>query len=76
MGKRFVFIIRYVMEFKRWRTGYRALKFGRFQAEDIYQQYNKAVEDKNADLVIALAHHPLDWLTGKEQSIAQGNCCQ
>lgn len=50
----------------------RALKFGRFQAEDIYQQYNKAVEDKNADLVIALAHHPLDWLTGKEQSIAQG----
>lgn len=50
----------------------RALKFGRFQAEDIYQQYNKAVEDKNADLVIALAHHPLDWLTGKEPKYCTG----
>lgn len=60
------------MEFKRWRQDIRALKFGRFQAEDIYQQYNKAVEDKNADLVIALAHHPLDWLTGKEPKYCTG----
>ena len=49
----------------------RNLKFGKFQAGDIFAQYTEIIEKEEVDLVIAIAHHPLDWLTGKEQSLIQ-----
>lgn len=41
------------------------LRIGRFQLDDLMNQYQKNKE--NIDLVIALMHHPTDWLTKDEQ---------
>lgn len=41
------------------------LRIGRFQLDDLMSQYQK--EKEGTDLVIALMHHPTDWLTKAEQ---------
>lgn len=41
------------------------LRVGRFQLDDLMSQYQE--EKENVDLVIALMHHPTDWLTKDEQ---------
>jgi len=41
------------------------LRVGRFQLDDLKSQYQKKRKDIN--LVIALMHHPTDWLTKDEQ---------
>lgn len=41
------------------------LRVGRFQLDDLMSQYQ--AEKSNIDLVIALMHHPTDWLTKDEQ---------
>lgn len=51
----------------------RKLRFGKFQLDTIKQEYEKNKGDKGYDLVIALAHHPLNWLTGEEETMVQEN---
>ena len=41
------------------------LRIGRFQLDDLMSQYQSVKKDIN--LVIALMHHPTDWLTKDEQ---------
>lgn len=41
------------------------LRIGRFQLDDIMDEYQKIKKD--VDLVIAIMHHPTDWLTKAEQ---------
>jgi len=41
------------------------LRIGRFQLDDLMSQYKSVKKDIN--LVIALMHHPTDWLTKDEQ---------
>ena len=49
----------------------RKLKFGEFQLKALKQQYEKLVEKEETDLTIAIAHHPLNWLSGKEETMVQ-----
>ena len=41
------------------------LRIGRFQLDDLMGEYQKIKE--STDLVVALMHHPTEWLTQKEQ---------
>ena len=50
----------------------RHLKFGKFQLDTIKNEYNKYIKE-GCDLVIALAHHPLNWLEGEEETLLQSN---
>lgn len=50
----------------------RHLKFGKFQLDTIRNEYKKYMEN-GSDLVIALAHHPLNWLEGDEETLIQTN---
>lgn len=47
----------------------RKLKIGAFQLESIVSEYEDLKGEKKYDLTIALAHHPLDWLTGEEENL-------
>lgn len=47
----------------------RKLKIGAFQLESIVGEYEDLKGEKKYDLTIALAHHPLDWLTGEEENL-------
>lgn len=46
----------------------RHLKFGRFQLNKLINDYNKN-KGIGYDLTIVLAHHPLNWLSGKEETM-------
>lgn len=53
----------------------RNLKLGKFQIDKIEEEYRKirseiGYNDKKP-LVIAMAHHPLNWLTGSDEDIIQ-----
>lgn len=52
----------------------RQLYIGAYQLQElrrIYaEKYNK-ISKKRIDLTLALAHHPLNWLTGKEEDLIQ-----
>lgn len=43
------------------------LRIGRFQLDDLKEQYQSSVKKQSYDLTIALMHHPTDWLTQVEQ---------
>lgn len=50
----------------------RNLKIGRYQLQQIRESYAKKYNDlqnKDIALTIALAHHPLNWLTGTEEDM-------
>lgn len=55
----------------------RKLKMGLFQLKEILEEYEekKSCENKKTgnryDITIALAHHPVNWLTGKEETRVQ-----
>ncbi|OUQ47384.1 metallophosphoesterase family protein [Lachnoclostridium sp. An118] len=52
----------------------RNLLIGRYQLRQIRESYaNKynELKNKHIDLTIALAHHPLNWLTGKEEDMVR-----
>lgn len=49
----------------------RSLKIGRFQMHDILKEYEAVRKEKPFDMVIALAHHPLEWLDGIEENMFQ-----
>lgn len=58
----------------------RRLKLGSFQIEEIEKEYRDirlqhSIQEKNtsqkAPIVIALAHHPLNWLTGPDEDCIQ-----
>lgn len=49
----------------------RRLKVGKFQLDKIQQEYENGKKEGGYDLTIALAHHPLNWLSGKEETEAQ-----
>lgn len=49
----------------------RRLKVGKFQLDKIQQEYENGKKEEGYDLTIALAHHPLNWLSGKEETEAQ-----
>ena len=51
----------------------RNLKFGKFQLNKIKEEYEKNMKEKGYDLVVALAHHPLNWLAGEEETLVQTN---
>lgn len=51
----------------------RNLKFGRFQLKKIKEEYEKNKKAEGYDLVVALAHHPLNWLVGEEETLVQTN---
>lgn len=53
----------------------RHLLLGDFQMEEIKQQYIKKYNalDKPFDLTIAVAHHPIDWLEGKEENMMKAD---
>lgn len=51
----------------------RHLIFGRFQLNKINEEYKKNRGKAGYDLVIALAHHPLNWLVGEEETLLQTN---
>ena len=53
----------------------RHLLLGDFQMEEIKRQYMKVYNtlDKPFDLTIALAHHPIDWLEGKEETMMKAD---
>ena len=51
----------------------RNLKFGRFQLNKIKEEYKKNMKAGGYDLVVALAHHPLNWLVGEEETLVQTN---
>lgn len=48
----------------------RHLKFGRFQLNKLIQDYEQH-RGKGYDLTIVLAHHPLNWLSGKEETMVK-----
>lgn len=52
----------------------RNLSIGKYQLQQIRkaytEKYNK-LKEKKIDLTIAVAHHPLNWLTGKEEDLIQ-----
>ncbi len=43
------------------------LRIGRFQLDDLMDQYQEYIKNNKVDLTIALMHHPTDWLTKMEQ---------
>lgn len=47
----------------------RNLVIGKFQIEKIIEEFNKKRKSDQIDLTIALAHHPVGWLTGKEEDM-------
>ena len=49
----------------------RGLKIGKFQLEDVLQEFEVIRGKEQLDMVIALAHHPLEWLEGTEENIFQ-----
>lgn len=54
----------------------RHLRLGEFQLERLEAEYirkrNEYISrEENIDLTIALAHHPLEWLTAKEEDMAK-----
>lgn len=52
----------------------RNLWLGKFQLNKIKESYEKkkaALDDKSIDLTIAIAHHPVNWLTGKDEDFLQ-----
>lgn len=53
----------------------RHLLLGDFQMEKIKEQYSMEANglDKKFDLTIALAHHPIDWLEGKEENMMKAD---
>lgn len=53
----------------------RHLLLGDFQMEKIKNQYSVESNklDKKFDLTIALAHHPIDWLEGKEENMMKAD---
>lgn len=51
----------------------RNLKFGKFQLDEIKEEYKENMGKSGYDLVIAVAHHPLNWLTGEEETLLQTN---
>lgn len=51
----------------------RHLRFGKFQLDKIKEEYKKNIGKSGYDLVIALAHHPLNWLIGEEETLLQTN---
>lgn len=54
-------------------TDERNLKFGKFQLDEIKEEYKEKMGKSGYDLVIAVAHHPLNWLTGEEETLLQTN---
>ena len=54
-------------------TDERNLKFGKFQLDEIKEEYKENMGKLGYDLVIAMAHHPLNWLTGEEETLLQTN---
>ncbi len=54
-------------------TDERNLKFGKFQLDEIKEEYKENMGRSGYDLVIAVAHHPLNWLTGEEETLLQTN---
>ena len=54
-------------------TDERNLRFGKFQLREIKEEYKKNMGKSGYDLVIALAHHPLNWLVGEEETLLQTN---
>ncbi|OUQ62101.1 hypothetical protein B5E53_18255 [Eubacterium sp. An11] len=53
----------------------RHLLLGEFQMEEIKRQYDIEYNklDKPFDLTVALAHHPIDWLDGKEENMMKAD---
>lgn len=52
----------------------RNIRIGKFQIEQIKEEYRKRCEclgEKKIDLTIAIAHHPVGWLAGKEEDMIQ-----
>lgn len=50
----------------------RNLSIGSYQLQQIRKKYTEkynALETERIDLTIALAHHPLNWLTGKDEDL-------
>ena len=48
----------------------RNLVLGDFQLNQIWKKYNEKLGE-GIDLTIAMGHHPLDWLTGKEETFVR-----
>lgn len=48
----------------------RNLVLGDFQLNQIWEEYNEKLGE-GIDLTIAMGHHPLDWLTGKEETFVR-----
>lgn len=55
------------------RNDERKLKIGKFQLEQIKKQYEQILEEHNLDLTIVLAHHPMDWLDGTEETMLRAD---
>lgn len=52
----------------------RHLLIGKYQLQQIRKNYTEKYNEKSnkkVDLTIALAHHPLNWLTGKEEDMVR-----
>lgn len=53
----------------------RNIRIGKFQIEHIKESYRKKCEKlprgEQVDLTIAIAHHPVGWLSGKEEDLIQ-----
>lgn len=45
----------------------RHLRIGQFQLDDMKKKYAEQKDGKEVNLTIALAHHPINWLYGKEE---------
>lgn len=56
---------------KGGETDERNLNLGNFQIDQIYEQYQDKLKEGDPDLTIALGHHPIEWLKGKEETAIQ-----
>ena len=72
-GKRLCFLLFNTAWSSEGDNDERNLRFGKFQLDEIKKRYDELSEEKGYDLVIALAHHPLSWLEGREESMLRSH---